>query len=254
MSLHLPQYRASFIFKTASMSLLQLPADVRLVIYTHAGAAGLDTPHICDAEPEEHDGPIFLGSRCPAYRDSLSNVNIIDLNHRTAASRHTSHKSTTLSLLLSCSVVYSELARHIYSNNQIVIRAREDASLAALSRLRVSSISAIRRLTVDLNTTSCDLGWACDDEADPYDSWRDERDPQDLETVRDQEAARLLREWKRERQPLNGERNDGHRSPLSIRDYSQSRPLTNTNELHKVSGDCSYAQRCEKSYFRSSPL
>jgi hypothetical protein len=231
------------------MSLLQLPADVRLAIYAYAGVPGLGTPHICDVEPEEDDFSIFWGFRCPADGKLLSKIGNIDLNNRPAACDASSHRgSATLSLLLLCSAMYTELARHIYSHNQIVIRAKDDASLGALSGLRVISIHALRRLTIELNATSCGLGWACDDEADPCDSWRDERDPRDLETARDQEAARLLREWTRENQSLmTGEQNDGHHSPLSIYDYSQSRPLTITNELHKVSEDGSNTQRCERS-------
>jgi hypothetical protein len=147
------------------MSLLQLPPEIRQVIYFYAGAPGTGASHSCQ---EEYGNQVLLSlfascaGPCPVgVGVELSDTININLNHRPAASRLSSHTSVTLSLLLSCSATYVELAHYIYSQCQIVIRAKDEASLAALRRLRASSIYALRRLTIDLNATSCGFGWSC---------------------------------------------------------------------------------------------
>jgi hypothetical protein len=214
------------------MSLFRLPKEVRLAIYTYACAPSIGTPHCCGEVNVQDNGTFPLSAYsdfCTVRtRTDLTDIVDVDLNHRPTEPRTSlSHGTGTLSLLLSCSAVYTELARHIYSNWQIVIRAKDDASLAALSRLRVSSIHALRRLTIDLNATSCGDGWGCQDEEDPDYAIRNESEP--LETVSVREDTRRS----------YSERTNGHLSPLAIFDYSRSRPLTVTNRLHKVSAEYS---------------
>jgi hypothetical protein len=215
-----------------TMSLFRLPKEVRLAIYTYACAPSIGTPHCCGEANVQDNGTFPLSAYsgfCTLHtRKDLSDIVNVNLNHRPTERRPSlSHNTSTLSLLLSCSAVYTELAHHIYSNWQIVIRAKDDASLAALSRLRASSIHALKRLTIDLNATSCGDGWECDDEEDPDYAIRSESEA--LESVSARENT----------QRSYSERTKGHLSPLAIFDYSRSQSLTVTNRLHKVSAEYS---------------
>lgn len=209
------------------MSLLQLPTHVRLKIYAYAGAPSIGAPHHCyhDSDPSI-DTPradnldtlfdMLFPNYCPVERAmALSDIINIDLNHRPAATQLSSQNSITLSLLLSCSVIYTELAHFIYSNFQIVIRAKDDSSLAVLRNLRITSISSLKRLTIDLNSTSCGHGWACEDRVGSH-------------------PVRIGQDFGAEKDDV---RDDAHVESLSITDYSRSQPLTITNELHKVSAE-----------------
>jgi hypothetical protein len=95
-----------------------------------------------------------------------------------------------------------------------------------------------------LNATSCGFGWWCDDEQDPNfrQKFQDsnggvspsgEKEPDSLKLFRQYEATRRTSDDKIKRS--DDERNDGDLIQFSITDYSGSRPLTATNELHAVS-------------------
>lgn len=148
------------------MSLLCLPPNIRFAIYVHAGVEGVNTAGPSDIN--KHGRPEFEPCFCSSpNHGARSGVFIVNLNHRPSARQHALRRdAVTHSLLLTCSTIYNELARSIYSNRQFVIRARDDERMVALRRLRPSSVRALRRLSIDLNSTSCWYGWVCDDEND----------------------------------------------------------------------------------------
>jgi hypothetical protein len=90
----------------------------------------------------------------------------------------------------------------------------------------------LRRLTIDLNATSCGSGWWCEDEQDPNIEQESQsiNDEEDLTDEKELDPLKQFQQYEATRQ-----RNEGELKLLSITNYSRSRPLAVTNELHAVS-------------------
>jgi hypothetical protein len=69
--------------------------------------------------------------------------------------------NTLFSLLSTCRAVYTELSLILYSTNEIFIRYQDSRNLQSLKNLSGTALSAICRLTVQLNITTSESGARC---------------------------------------------------------------------------------------------
>jgi hypothetical protein len=81
----------------------------------------------------------------------------------------------------------------------------------------------LKRLTIDLNATSCGYGWTCQDEKFLRFCHDDEGESPELAAAQSETIE------------IDGEQDDRQPDFLGIFEHSQSQPLTSKNDLHTVS-------------------